>query len=351
MVNLPWRERVRVKMVFWMKKKEEEKSYALHFLVAVLLLIIVSLWLILWETETLRPWKEYQKKYYDLVVAQLEKNLGQRVAEFSSDNVQKDYNNLKSALDKARAEFESPAVQTEYKKTSRELNEVSDELKIFRLDFQKLRAEYLKVEYDYIKHGTAEDKQTLEGLNEEIAILDKKIKQLESEKREKRAKLNESTAPVDELTRKINEFTSGMDNLKNQIISFSNQKVEIKQLHIPDLGRTDRCQSCHMGIDESRKVSSIEPFSTHPGKEIFLGSHLVSRFGCTVCHRGQGRATSSAKKGHGDVKYWDYPMLRGDNVQASCLLCHENVKELRGAETLAVGIERLVPKVCYGCHE
>jgi len=340
-----------VKMVFWMKKKEEEKSYALHFLVAVLLLIIVSLWLILWETETLRPWKEYQKKYYDLVVTQLEKNLGQRVAEFSSDNVQKDYNNLKSALDKARVEFESAAVQTEYKKTSRELNEVSDELKIFRLDFQKLRAEYLKVEYDYIKHDTAEDKQTLEGLNEEIAILDKKIKQLESEKREKRAKLNESTASVDELTRKINEFTSGMDNLKNQIISFSNQKVEIKQLHIPDLGRTDRCQSCHMGIDESRKVSSIEPFSTHPGKEIFLGSHLVSRFGCTVCHRGQGRATSSAKKGHGDVKYWDYPMLRGDNVQASCLLCHENVKELRGAETLAVGIETVERKGCYGCHK
>jgi cbb3-type cytochrome oxidase cytochrome c subunit len=54
------------------------------------------------------------------------------------------------------------------------------------------------------------------------------------------------------------------------------------------------------------------------------------------------------KKGHGDVEYWDYPMLRGDNVQASCLLCHENVKELRGAETLSVGIETLG---CYGCHK
>jgi chromosome segregation ATPase len=179
-----------------MKKREEERSYSLHFFIAVLLLLITAIWLIWWETKTLRPWKDYQNKYYKLVVTQLEKELEQRVSEFSNDNVQKEYNDLKSALEKAKAEFESPAVQTEYKKISSELNEVSDELKMARLDFQKLRAEYLKVEYDYIKHGIAKDKQTLEGFNEEIAILDKKIKQLESEKREKRAKLNENTAPV-----------------------------------------------------------------------------------------------------------------------------------------------------------
>ena len=98
-------------------------------------------------------------------------------------------------------------------------------------------------------------------------------------------------------------------------------------------------------------MSSIEPFTAHPGKGIFLGNHEISLFGCTSCHRGQGRATSSVRKGHGDVKYWNYPMLRGDNVQGSCILCHENVKGLRGAETLSSGIGTLERKGCYGCHK
>ena len=143
-----------------MKKKEEERSYSLHFFIAVLLLMITSVWLVWWETKTLRPWKEYQNQYYKLVVAQLEKKLEQSVSEFSRDNVQKEYNNLKSALEQARAEFQSPAVQTEYKKCSRELDAVSDELKRVSLDFQKLRSRYLQVEYNYIKQGRAKDKQT-----------------------------------------------------------------------------------------------------------------------------------------------------------------------------------------------
>ncbi len=95
--------------------KEEERSYALPIFIAVLLLIITSVWLIWWETETLRPWKNYQSQYYKSVSAQIKKELEQRDAEFSSDNVQKEYKALKSALQKAKAEFESPAVQTEYK--------------------------------------------------------------------------------------------------------------------------------------------------------------------------------------------------------------------------------------------
>lgn len=334
-----------------MKRKEEEKSYALHFFISVLLLMITFIWLIVWETETLRPWKDYQNKYYKLNVAQLKEKLEQKDAEFSSNNIQQEYKVLGSAMEKAKAEFNSPAVQSEYKKISRELNEVSDELKMVNHEFQKLRANYLVIEYDYIKHGKEEYKHTLEELNEEIATLDKEVKQLEAKKGELKAKLARMTAPVDELAMKINDVTSDIDNLKKQILSFSSQKIEIKQIHIPDLDRTDRCISCHVGIDESRKVSSIEPFTAHPGREVFFGNHEISRFGCTSCHRGQGRATSSASKGHGDVKYWDYPMLRGDNVQASCVVCHENVKGLRGAETLSSGIETLERKGCYGCHK
>ena len=331
--------------------KEEERSYAFHFFIAVLLLIIASVWLIWWETETLRPWKDYQNKYYKLIVEQLNEKLGQSGAEFSRADVQKKYKDLKSALEKAKAEFESLAVQAEYKKVNGELHEVSNELKGVKHDFQKLRARYLEVEYYYIKHGDEKEKHTLEVFDEEIAIIDKRIKELESEKGTYKAQLAKITAPVDELTRKLNDFTSDIDNLKKQILSFSTQKTEIKQIYLPDLDRIDRCTSCHIGINESKEVSSIEPFTAHPGREIFLGNHQVLRFGCTVCHRGQGQATSSVRKGHGNVKHWDYPMLKGDNIQASCILCHEKVKTLRGAETVSFGIGTLEQKGCYGCHK
>lgn len=334
-----------------MKRKEEEKSYALHFFISVLLLIITSIWLIWWETETLRPWKDYQKKYYKLLVAELKNRLDKKNAEFSDDSVQQEYKKIENDLKKAKAEFETSAIQTEYKNTNRELNKVSDELKMVRHEFQKLRANYLVIEYDYIKHGKEEHKRALDELNEEITRLDEKIKQLESGKGTCKAKLAGLTAPVDELSIKLNNFTSDIDDLKKQLASFSNQKIEIKQIHVPDLERTDRCTSCHIGINENRNISSLEPFTAHPGREVFFGNHNISRFGCTSCHRGQGRATSSASKGHGDVEHWDFPMLRGDNVQASCVVCHKNVKGLRGAETLSFGIETLERKGCYGCHK
>ncbi|MDP7077311.1 MAG: hypothetical protein QGI64_03465, partial [Desulfobacterales bacterium] len=170
-------------------KKEEEKSHALYFLVAVSLLIITAIWVIWWETKTLRPWKDYQKKYHQLVVAQLEKELEQSNAEFLSDSAQKEYNDFKSALEKAKVEFESPAAQTEYKKAGKELGNVSGELKRARHNFQKLRSSYLKTEYDYIKHSNAKDKLTLDELNKEIAQFDKRITQLESKKRTYKTKL------------------------------------------------------------------------------------------------------------------------------------------------------------------
>jgi mono/diheme cytochrome c family protein len=44
-------------------------------------------------------------------------------------------------------------------------------------------------------------------------------------------------------------------------------------------------------------------------------------------------------------------MLRGNHVQGSCILCHEKVKGLRGAETVSFGVGTLERKGCYGCHK
>lgn len=127
--------------------------------------------------------------------------------------------------------------------------------------------------------------------------------------------------------------------------------IAIQQIYLPQLGRTDRCQSCHIAIHRPVAVSRQHPFAPHPGRFIFLDKHPTDQFGCTLCHWGQGRATSSAKKAHGQVPYWLEPMPDRDHTSASCLRCHADPSTLRGAERLREGLELFRRYACYGCHK
>ena len=122
----------------------------------------------------------------------------------------------------------------------------------------------------------------------------------------------------------------------------------IKQIIATDLRRVDRCTTCHMAIDKPQLALAEQPFSAHPGK--FLDWHPPEKFGCTVCHGGQGLATEVAAA-HGDVKHWEEPLLRGPLVQASCAQCHGDVQHIAQYVPLLVkGRELFKAKGCYGCH-
>jgi mono/diheme cytochrome c family protein len=70
--------------------------------------------------------------------------------------------------------------------------------------------------------------------------------------------------------------------------------------------------------------------------------------GCTVCHGGQGQATTK-DDAHGNVHFWTEPMLPKNYLQASCGTCHTplNVPNLSTLETSRKTFERLD---CYACH-
>ena len=61
--------------------------------------------------------------------------------------------------------------------------------------------------------------------------------------------------------------------------------VRPKQLYLPDLGRIDRCVTCHVSIDDPAMKDATQPLTAHPG-DIMI-NHPKERFGCTICHRGQ----------------------------------------------------------------
>ena len=166
--------------------------------------------------------------------------------------------------------------------------------------------------------------------------------------------------------------------------------------------RFDRCRTCHLGIDrvlsggvaefpfspdariDADPVSWVadggypHPLATHPRPDIFLTAaspHPLTEFGCTVCHDGQGSATSFHNAQHGpnhpgDHKkwngeygffpnhHWGYPMQPRRLRESTCLKCHHQVVELGinpdhgvTAPKLYRGWQLVKTFGCFGCHE
>jgi mono/diheme cytochrome c family protein len=123
--------------------------------------------------------------------------------------------------------------------------------------------------------------------------------------------------------------------------------IEVRQVFLKDWNRVDRCVSCHTGIDNPAFRDAEQPLTAHPGD--LLEHHPVDRFGCTICHQGQGRATEK-DDAHGRVPFWDQPLLAGDLVQASCIKCHHE-NDVPEAPVLARGQHLLSDLGCAACHK
>jgi cbb3-type cytochrome oxidase cytochrome c subunit len=121
--------------------------------------------------------------------------------------------------------------------------------------------------------------------------------------------------------------------------------VQVRQILLPDLNRVDRCPTCHLAAEDPSYGGYPQPLAYHPHHD----QHPFERFGCTVCHRGQGRATTAAEA-HGNVPHWDEPMLPLRYIQASCAKCHQ-AADNPGAPELARGQQVFEESGCRGCHK
>lgn len=130
--------------------------------------------------------------------------------------------------------------------------------------------------------------------------------------------------------------------------------ARIDQIWLRDLGITDRCTTCHQAADDIRLVNEEEPYRTHPGD--YLKQHPVQRFGCVICHEGEGEALT-AEAAHGEEKDWPRPILRGSLSHSSCRKCHPVDYDLPlditmpGAEKLIQGRKIFIENNCIGCHK
>lgn len=120
---------------------------------------------------------------------------------------------------------------------------------------------------------------------------------------------------------------------------------QIHQALLTGLQRVDRCTTCHLGVDDPTMKNAPEPFRYHEG----LGPHIPSRFGCTICHGGQGLATNK-EDAHGKVDFWQTPLLAREYIRASCGRCHKE-GEVPGVPELTAGHRLFETQGCRGCHK
>jgi cbb3-type cytochrome oxidase cytochrome c subunit len=145
--------------------------------------------------------------------------------------------------------------------------------------------------------------------------------------------------------------TPPVENLRRKAAAYP---VEIKQIHVAEAQIVDRCESCHSGIPEPLESSAAAmgnrpEFASHPRPEL-LRLHPPERFGCTFCHGGNGAATSSVEKAHGENRDWPLPLLAKENVEAGCVACHVNDRVTAGAAVLNAGRDLYQQKGCAACH-
>jgi mono/diheme cytochrome c family protein len=141
--------------------------------------------------------------------------------------------------------------------------------------------------------------------------------------------------------------------------------AKIQQINVPEANIVDRCESCHMGVREPFKLTAAamsikgkkpdqyaRAFTSHPEPDL-LKIHDPEKFGCSPCHQGNGRATTSVEKAHGNYEHWLWPLFPRGNMEAGCQTCHAADMVLVSNEvgwTLSEGKDLFRQRGCIGCH-
>ncbi len=120
--------------------------------------------------------------------------------------------------------------------------------------------------------------------------------------------------------------------------------IKLRQVVVPKLKVADRCVSCHVGMAPGESgVVGHAVFAPHP-KVV----HDPNKFGCTVCHSGQGRATVKADA-HGTSPHWPEPMIPLKHAYAGCGSCHTHIY-VPSQQVMTRGRQLLEQYDCLSCH-
>jgi cytochrome c2 len=343
------------------------------------LLILTLVWSLYDEVFGQRPWKAYQGEFVDRYTTYLEKLRRPQGEAEKEIKASAEYQELDQAYKDAVAEVEPRVaeIDKEIKLLDQKILDITD-------PYQNARAWISAKTYELETTSGESGKNSIrqqieEKKDEEIAVsihtdadtkkdesyTYRKLEEMYNGFRDSKAQL---TTELIALTKPQNDARKERDDyLQNHMTGLTQQQVDgllsrmrnfdyrIKQINIADGAVVDRCESCHLGIREpltltADRTSIGDPlFVSHPNKDL-LTIHDPERFGCSTCHGGNGRGTTSEVKGHGRYKHWLWPLYYEENIQAGCNQCHNSDRVTRMADVLNKGKDLYQSKGCVGCH-
>jgi mono/diheme cytochrome c family protein/cytochrome c2/peptidoglycan hydrolase CwlO-like protein len=350
---------------------EEKKSYGSVFLIGIALLVAVSFWAFWDDNLTRRPWKSVQARFYRLDYAKAKAAYDEEQKKLEQDSA---YQELTKKLTAAQTSLKSgdlgrklAALEEQEEQATVHFQEWDQEVK-----FIKSELEEAWYEYDHAvqqKRNTKPYEEHIRELEKEQAKLEPQLEAARGKRDQIRAEKKKINADVENLEKELKKVTAErdkwvltMENATFKLGPFSFYKIpKIEQISLDEfdrnrfdqpIARVDRCQTCHMAINRAGFEKEENPFKTHPRREVLLAdnAHPAEKFGCTACHEGQGVAVNSVKQAHGEVPYWEAPLLRGTKVQSSCTSCHLDVQKFDAVPMLTQGQILFEQIGCTGCH-
>jgi len=363
------------------------KSYAAHYLIATVILIVTLFWALWDEAWGQRPWKAFQEQWKDRYSAFL--STARSKSQASEKDVEKDakYAELAAALKKATDDSAGAARQAREK-----LDDANARLLAVQSVFTDRRAyvNALTYELETSESKSARDskaneikeykekKATVEfpdGSKQQFNFeeLEKTYNGIRDERTKLSLELGDVLKPVTEAKAKLDEYITDhmVDLTPAQIDGLKKKTADwdptIVQINVAEANIVDRCESCHMGTREPLKITpaamtekgSKKPdeyaraFASHSDPEL-LKIHDPDKFGCSPCHQGNGRATTSVEKAHGNYEHWLWPLYPKENAQAGCQTCHAADMVLVSGDvqfaTINAGKDLFRQRGCNGCH-
>jgi mono/diheme cytochrome c family protein len=361
------------------------KSLAPHYVVAMIVLMASLFWALWDEDFGQRPWKAFQHQWKTRYSTYLSR------ARTESRDLQKE---VESSADYVKLKNDYETVSQSSAPRIKELNEKLRDLSARILAVQNVftdRRAYVGAStYDIETETSASSKQSkqkaLERYKQEVASvtfpdgskknytypqLEETYNDLRNERTNLSVELGEAIKPVNERKEKLDAYLS--DNMTeltpSQLAGLQNKTEDwtpkILQINVPDANIVDRCESCHMGIREPVKLTPeamslkgkkpdeyARAFTSHPEPNL-LKIHDPEKYGCSPCHQGNGRATTSVEKAHGTYEHWLWPLYPRGNMEAGCQACHSADMVLVADDvgwTLSEGKDLYRQRGCMGCH-
>ena len=358
-------------------------------LVCALLLTLALGWALFDEVYGQRPWKGIQQSFVKRYTRYL-KGLRKRNTSEKEIKESDAYRQLDAEAREAAA-----AAEPRKREIDRQVSYIEDQLAAITDPFQNKRGRITVTNYRIESAGGESAKQRLrkevdDERKETVTVQmpaepgskktrEEKLNYTQLEERffklkdEKALLLSERA----ELLKEFNEKSKKRDEyLKDNLTGLSAEQINalikknqtfdfgLKQINITSVDIVDRCETCHLGIREpveltpvvmrrslrSRKIDdNARAFVSHPEREL-LEIHSPERFGCSSCHGGNGRATTTVEKAHGENRHWLFPLHKKENVEAGCQQCHAQDRVLQGADTLTLGKDLFQERGCVGCH-